>query len=107
LPVWYKEKDVTGRGVGNRDERISRTSKSRTQRLGAWFLSAPLGTEDPASKQLRVELRQLADDATNHRMLVVPSIYREPEDFDERGARLNNMSVDQFIQNKIAQDHAA
>src|SRR5690606_903358 len=77
LPVWYKEKDIRGRGVGNRDERISKQSDSRTQRLGAWFLSTRLAIDDPDSAQLRKELHQLAQDVEKHKVLVVPSMDRD------------------------------
>ncbi len=81
LPVWYKDKDPTGRGVANRNEKASQLSPSRTQRLGAWFLSTAFKTPDPASRQLRKELRQLAHDPN---VLIEPSRKRSEDDYDER-----------------------
>jgi len=106
LPVWYKDYTVKGRGVANRDERISQRSKSQTQRLGAWFLSTRLGEPDPASDQLRLELHQLAEDVKNGRMLVVPSSTRDPEDYDERVERFNHMNFAEFKAKKRQIDSA-
>lgn len=117
LPVWYQESSPFGRGVGNRDERNSQLSKSRTQRLGGWFLSTPLPKHkleeknettgelkvkeilDPGSTLLRTELHQLAKDVRQGRVLVAPSIMRE--DFEKRVSLLNDgMSVEKFVQKK-------
>lgn len=96
LPVWYKENDVTGRGVGNRDERLSQKSNSLTQRLGSWFLSTSLNTDDPRSTQLRRELHMLAEDTKHGRVLVNPSLQRD--DFEERAVRLNGgIDFDTYI----------
>lgn len=117
LPVWYREDTEFGRGVGNRDERDSRRSSSRTQRLGGWFLSTALpkveiqdkktGTIkkvlDPESKMLRHELHQLAEDVRNGEILVVPSLLRE--DYDERVSMLNHgIGIEAFKQKKHALD---
>jgi hypothetical protein len=95
IPVWYKDKDVTGRGVGNREEETSRLSRSETQRLGAMFLSTRFEKPDEASIQLHKEINKLAQDVVKHEVLVVPAISRE--DYEERAARLNDMSFDEFI----------
>lgn len=102
LPVWYKEHDISGRGVGNRDERRSSQSHSRTQRLGAWFLSTRLMDNDPESRQLRKELKQLAKDVLEKKVLVVPSKERDIEDAVERIERLNGMTFEEF---KAAKRH--
>lgn len=104
LPVWYKEADVRGRGVGNRDERLSQRSHSRTQRLGSWFLSTHLSTEDQASKQLRREFRRLARDVADHKVLYLPSLDREMDDWDERAERINGMFVQDIIIEKQKMD---
>ncbi len=120
LPVWYKEDSAFGRGVGNRDERQSQLSPSRTQRLGGWFLSTALPKQevtretsagekqtgkviDPISTRLRVELRQLAEDAHDGRVLVVPSMMRDSDDYDRRVEKLNHgMTMEEYIQKKRA-----
>lgn len=84
LPVWYKSDDVRGRGV---DNRISKPEgvKNITQRLGHWFLSTRFASPDPASLQLRKELKQLVHD---------PSVPKRPsvdrDDYEQRVERLNN-----------------
>lgn len=115
LPVWYQEASAFGRGVGNRDERVSQQSTSTTQRLGGWFLSTILPKQevidevtkerklviDPVSIQLRKELHQLVEDAKNHKVLVVPSMMRD--DFVVRATALNgNVSLEEFIEKKRA-----
>lgn len=92
LPVWYKEKDKTGRGVSNRDERLSQRSHSLTQRLGGWFLSTAFTEIDPSSRQLREEIKHLAHDPN---VLIVPSYQRD--DLDERAESLNKMNFDEFM----------
>lgn len=96
LPVWYSNKDITGRGVGDRDPHTSRLSPSVTQRLGSWFLSTTLGA-DPKSTRLREEIHQLAQDVKDHRVLVVPDMRREDADLDERIERLNDMTLQEFV----------
>jgi hypothetical protein len=108
IPVWYKDVDIKGRGVGNRDERMSQRSASRTQRLGAWFLSTRLHEEDPASKQLRKELSQLAKDVASKKVLVVPSPDREIDDIIERAERLNDIDFETYKlkRQKLLENHA-
>lgn len=100
LPVWYKENDITGRGVSNRNEQVSQRSPSLTQRLGGWFLSTAFEDMDPSSRQLRQEIHQLAEDVKNQNILVVPSLRRDADDFNERATRLNNMAFEEFVAEK-------
>jgi hypothetical protein len=100
LPIWYKQSTEKGRGVGNRDEQLSRSSKSLTQRLGAMFLSTVLRQSDPASLQLRKEFKQLARGVKEGKVLYVPSLSRDVDDFDERAQRINGMSFEKFIEAK-------
>jgi hypothetical protein len=97
LPVWYKEKDPTGRGVDNRNEGRSQMSASLTQQLGGWFLSVAFKAQDPNSVQLRKEIHHLAQDPD---VLVVPSNQRD--DFAERAEAANGISLAEFIQRKKA-----
>lgn len=69
MPVWYNEKDITGRGVGNRLETSptrlepkSRLHKGFSDRqISGWrFLSTRPGKLDEKSGQLRQEIIQLA-----------------------------------------------
>lgn len=104
LPVWYKEDDVRGRGVANRDERLSQRSHSLTQRLGGWFLSTGFKEMDPASLQLRKELHKLANDPE---VLIVPSNLRDMDDYDRRAEALNGMDLEQFMAEKRAMNARA
>lgn len=104
LPVWYSDETELGRGVGNRNIDRSRKSSNQTQRLGAWFLSTALRLPDPASAQLRREMKQLAQDAREGKVLIEPSRNRPEEDYDERVLRFNEVeSVAEFAEKRIAQ----
>ena len=99
LPVWYKENEALGRGVGNRDERKSKLSPSLTQQLGSWFLSTSFsrqGINDVAAEQLRAELKHLSQDVKDGSVLFVPSKYRDDEGWEERATRINKLSVEEF-----------
>lgn len=97
LPVWYKEKDPTGRGIDNRDERKSQRSSSMTQRLGSWFLSTAFENPDPNSNQLRQEIHQLARDPN---VLVTPSSTRPVEDTIKRATVLNDLTLEEYLARK-------
>ena len=97
IPVWYKDKDETGRGIANRDESISGRSNSITQRLGSWFLSTRFPQMDPASVTLRKEIHKLAHD---EKVLIVPSFHREVDDLVKRAEKHNNVDFDQFLKLK-------
>lgn len=85
IPVWYNEDTVFGRGVGDRSPK-SGHAKNITQRLGRWFLSTRLKKQDPASDQLRAEIRQL----TEHPDVPFrPSIERDDESYDLLISKLN------------------
>lgn len=100
-PVWYSDATEKGRGIGNRNIDLSGASKNPTQRLGAWFLSTALNQPDSLSVSLRAELHQLAKDAKEGKILVVPSFKREDADFDERAMRLNKLEkYNEFITKK-------
>jgi hypothetical protein len=95
LPVWYKEKDPTGRGVDNRNEARSQLSASLTQQLGGWFLSVGFKGMDPNSTQLRKEITHLAHDPN---VLVMPSNQRD--DLAERAEAANGISLAEYMQRK-------
>ncbi len=90
IPVWYNSKSPYGRGVGERNVPVSLASANTTQRMGAWFLSAALRTPDPLSKELRSEMKHLAEDAKEGKVFIEPSRKREDDDFEERALRLNH-----------------
>ena len=81
IPVWYKEKDEYGRGVGNRGDA---NSTNLTQRLGTAFLSRRFPEVDQKGLQLRKEIHELAK---NPDVPVRPSTYRE--DYEERVEQYN------------------
>lgn len=99
IPVWYKDKDETGRGIANRNETVSGRSASTTQRLGAWFLSTRFPQMDPNSVILRKEIHKLANDKD---VLIVPSFHRDVDDLVNRAETLNGMKFDDFLRRKNA-----
>lgn len=110
LPVWYKEDDMSGRGVGNRNDRESALSPSSTQRLGNMFLSAALKfidpetgkrIMDPVSRQLRQELRWLVEDLAAGKVLYTPSDQRDIDDYERRAVGFNRVSsLDEYVTKK-------
>lgn len=118
LPVWYKEKSMFGRGVGNREDAVSGKSRSDTQQLGRFFLSTRLPavqlknpvtqeTEhkyDPLSATLRNEFRMLSREAYAGSLLVQPSGEREEQDYIERVERYNHMPFAEF-QSRLQQQN--
>ncbi|MDL2363492.1 MAG: hypothetical protein QFB86_03890 [Patescibacteria group bacterium] len=93
LPVWYKQGDITGRGVGNRNDSLSAKSQNTTQRLGRYFLSTPLPGPDPNSLQLRKELHELA---TNPDVPVMPDLTR-PDKLERIQSYNNGLSVTEVM----------
>ena len=96
LPVWYSDKSVKGRGVGNRNADLSLVSNNSAQRRGARFLSTALNEPDPMSRQLRVEIRQLAKDVKLHRTLFEPALSRSDEDYERLATKINGMSFEEY-----------
>lgn len=98
IPVWYKEETILGRGVGNRDERKSHASNNLTQRLGAWFLSTRIHGEDKMSRDLRADLKQLAN---NPEVPVRPSSSRGTNDIITRIPKLNNGDSVKVVMDRV------
>jgi hypothetical protein len=67
LPVWYHEKDVSGRFVGDIKE-------------GSQIFSAPLEGTDPLSQALRADIKQMAIDIRSGKQAIRPS---QDQDADE------------------------
>lgn len=97
LPVWYKEDSPLGRGIANRDPIASQASPNITQRLGGWFLGRRLAEPDPASEQLRVEMRHLAHDDN---VLFIPSTLRDEDDYIARAETFNGMTLPEYASEK-------
>ena len=102
IPVWYKSHDPTGRGVDNRDVVKSLNSKSRIQKIGMYFLSTAFAKIDPNSVQLRAEVKQLAKDLRDKKILFTPSIKREDSDMVARIQSVNDVTLEEFKQAKQA-----
>ncbi|MBA3757987.1 hypothetical protein H0X09_03975 [Candidatus Saccharibacteria bacterium] len=98
LPVWYSDRETTGRLVGNRDTSRSGASNSSRQRTGKYWLSAPFREPDLKGRQLKREVYQLAEDLRNHKLLYMPSGSWEPiEPVDDRIERINGIGIEQYI----------
>lgn len=95
VPVWYKDDDMYGRGVGERKINASLHSKSMNQRRGREFLSTRLPRYDADAAQLRQEFKVLAAQVKNGLMPVTPDPDREdPEGFIER---VNGVTIHEFM----------
>ncbi len=96
LPVWYSDERSTGRGVADRDTTKSSISPSSRQRVGKYWLSTPFrGGKDVDGTQLRKEVKQLAQDVAEHRMLYRPAS-GWGEELDARMKRINGIKTDTY-----------
>jgi hypothetical protein len=101
LPVWYSDREVTGRLVANRDVTKSRRSPSSRQRLGGLWLSTNFRERDYKGLQLRAETGQMARDLRDHKMIYVPATSwgsNGIETIEARIARLNGISQSEYVQ---------
>lgn len=100
VPVWYSDREVTGRLVANRDVTKSRNSNSRAQRLGQWWLSTTFRSgPDLKGRQLRKEARWLAEDLREHELPYMPSTsWSDSYDaIEDRIERLNGMTFEDYL----------
>lgn len=100
-PIWYSDTEVTGRLVGNRDTTKSLASNSTRQQMGRYWLSTPFRTPDLKGRQLKEEVKWLADDLYNHRLIYMPSLAwdaNDTESIDQRIQRINGISTQQFVE---------
>lgn len=98
LPVWYKQDEIYGRGIGNRSPYRSIKSDNTTQRLGAWFLGTRLPKSDKNALQLRKEFKALAADPE---IPIIPSVRRPREQRIARLIRLNGVETQEDAVKKI------
>lgn len=97
LPVWYDERRVTGRGVGDRDTTRASHLHSGTSRIGRYWLSVPFKEPDTDGIQLRREVQQMARDLSEHRILYRPSPWkREIDSIEDRIKRLDGITPEQY-----------
>lgn len=99
LPVWYSDTVVTGRLVGNRDTTKSNKSNSSRQRVGRYWLSAPFRESDEQGRKLKQEVKQLADDLREHRMIYKPSPEwsESVEPIESRINRINGIALAEYV----------
>ena len=102
VPLWYSDKQITGRLVANIDSSKSQQSVSLTQKVGRLFLSTPFKDgPDQAGLELKKEIFQLAYDVKNNNLPFVPGILDDQygqESIEQRIARINNISVEEFVE---------
>lgn len=98
VPNWYSETEVKGRGVADRYSSYTKyqrlgklTLENYYPSLGSLFLSAPLPEKDENYHQLIREIKQLA---THPDVPLVPSKFRDDEDYDNRIVAYNYPDID-------------
>ena len=101
VPLWYSDKQITGRLVANIDSSKSQQSMSSTQKIGRLFLSTRFKDgPDQTGLQLKKEIFQLVHDVKNNNLPFVPGILDDQygqESIEQRIARINNISIEEFI----------
>lgn len=100
-PVWYSDREVTGRLVGNRDTWKSLSSNSSRQRAGQYWLSTPFkGDRDVKGLQLKEEVKQLAKELATHKMLYMPSLNWDSTSIEkvaDRIERIDGISFEDYV----------
>jgi hypothetical protein len=99
VPVWYSDRVVTGRLVANRDENKSANSNSSRQRAGALWLSTNFkGEHDESGRQLKREVKRLAEDFKEHKIPYIhsPIWSSELEPLADRIARFDGLTLHEY-----------
>lgn len=94
IPIWYSDENVKGRGVGNRDDSKSSASPSARQRRGKQFLSTRFREIDTKALQLREEIKHMARDIMEGRLVVRPDGQRD--DWEQQFERINQISWEDY-----------
>lgn len=98
VPVWYSDRTNEGRLIANRDASKSRAAGTRVQTAGALWLSTLFrGEPDEKGRQLKREIKQLADDLRQHRLPYMPSPEHSIPDQAERLQRLDGLSLEEYV----------
>jgi hypothetical protein len=99
LPVWYSDREVTGRLIGNRDSTKSSQSMSQRQRIGRYWLSTAFREPDEKGLELKKEIKLMAEELKSHNLPYIPSPDwdEEIESVEERINRINGISVDEYV----------
>lgn len=99
LPAWYSDTSSTGRGVADRDSSKSRQSSSRVQRDGALWLSTRFREgPDERGKQLREEMKTVAQEIEQGELPYFPSPQRGKKEFAQRVRDFNGVEPREFAQ---------
>lgn len=101
VPVWYSDETNKGRLVANRDTYKSMVSNSSRQRAGAYWLSTRFRKgPDQAGRQLKAEVKQLAQDFKDHKIPYVysPNWNSRFEKIEDRIPRLGGIGVSQYVE---------
>ncbi len=99
-PVWYSDREVTGRLVGNRNSAKSAASSSRRQQRGKFWLGSPFEEKDYKGLRLKREVEWLAEDLSNNKLIYMPSLdwtESSPEPLEQRIERINGISKQEYI----------
>jgi len=98
VPVWYSDREVTGRLVGNRDTSKSNRSNSYRQRVGRYWLSTPFREPDIKGRRLKEEVGWMASDLQDHKLIYMPSHLWSGsfDSTDDRIERLNGIDVSEY-----------
>jgi hypothetical protein len=97
LPVWYSDRQNTGRGVADRDTGKSARSKSSRQRIGKYWLSTTFHDgQDPDGTALRNEVKQTGADLREHKILYKPASGWGDDELDARMLRINGITTEYY-----------
>ncbi len=99
IPVWYSDREVTGRLIANRDSSKSNQSNSQRQRIGRFWLSTAFREPDHQGIELKREVKLMAEELKNHNLPYLPSPLwdEETEPVEDRIKRINGMTVEEYV----------
>lgn len=106
LPVWYKDNDMRGRLVADRNIRVSEKSPSTAQRQGAVFLSTRFSNVDQAGVALKHEMEQLAHEVSDGKIPVTPSSLRSFEAQEYILNHVDKLSIQEYAALKKETEHS-
>jgi len=106
VPVWYSDRTNEGRLIANRDATKSRAAGTRVQAAGALWLSTLFrGGHDEKGRQLKQEVKHLAEDLRNHKLPYMPTPEYPIDIQAQRISSLNGISMEEYAKLRQHAEH--
>ena len=97
-PVWYSDREVTGRLVNDRDTARSSRSPSVRQRTGRYWLSTTFRQRDEKGLKLKAEIGLMAEELARHELPYMPALWSDDTDsVVKRIERINGITIEEYV----------